>query len=142
MKPRTRQRPAAGEPGAVRDRTSRTINLDSNCTPRGKSAEFVADDEATGRVVGSGSDLWMLFVRFGADVAAAVADGLVECRHDPVTASWFFRYPDMRHVTVHDVTDEMRERLARLFTRPDFLDGPCPVACSPAACACPNREAS
>lgn len=84
----------------------------------------------------------LLSVRFGSDVAAAVSAGLVECRRDPECASWFFRYPDMRSVTVDDVTDEMRERFARLAERLEFLDldDPCPLACSPAACACPNPE--
>jgi hypothetical protein len=132
---RTRQRPAVGEPGAVRDRTSRTINLDTDRTPSINPVEFVEDHEATGRLADA-DDLWLLTVRFGPDIAAAVAAGEIECRRDTSTASWFFRYPEMRAVAVADVTDEMRERFARLSA------ACCPVACSPAACACPTLEAS
>jgi len=110
----TRQRPAAGEPGAISDRTSRTINLDLNSTPLHHAVEFVDDDQATGRAVNA-ADLWLLTVRFGPIVAASVAAGDIECRHDTTNALWFFRYTDMLHVSVEDVTDEMRARFARFM---------------------------
>jgi len=112
-RPRTRRRRVDDRPGArtsSADRTRRTIN--QNPTPGGETQhEFVNDADVVGRRIGA-NDRWLVEVRFGQAIAAAVASGAVECRHDIEGCAWYFRTPDMRHVSVEDVTNEMRARFA------------------------------
>jgi hypothetical protein len=137
---RTRRRPTHDRPGvehSTADRTSRTI--EPNGTPKVEpSIKLVRDADVTGRPL-TGHDLVDFAARFGPTAAGAAIDGRLEALRDRPEQLWFVRTPGMTDVGGNpppNIADHIADLVELLTFRS------CPLACSPASCACLTGEAS